>query len=71
MEQDRKADFIQAKSRSGAKCYSILIGSQTTETLRQFSDRIFSLSTTPTAKEGGEILADIYNDKNLLWGVGH
>jgi len=59
IEEDRKADFIQAKHRSGAKCYSVLIGSETTETVTQFSDKVFSLSASPNAREGGQILSEI------------
>ncbi len=59
IEEDRKADFIQAKRRSGAKCYSVLIGSETTETVKQFSDKVFSLSASPNAREGGQILSEI------------
>jgi uncharacterized protein with von Willebrand factor type A (vWA) domain len=59
IEEDRKADFIQAKRRSGAKCYSVLIGSATTETVKQFSDKVFSLSASPNAREGGQILSEI------------
>ncbi len=57
IEEDRKADFIQAKGRSGARCYSVLIGSETTETLKQFSDKVFSLPASPNAREGGQILS--------------
>ena len=59
IEEDKKADFIQAKRRSEAKCYSVLIGSETTETVKQFSDKVFYLTTTPNAREGGQILAEI------------
>jgi uncharacterized protein with von Willebrand factor type A (vWA) domain len=59
IEQHRKMEFIQAKSRSGAKCYSVLIGSDAVETVIQFSDKVFSLPTTPGAREGGQILAEI------------
>ena len=59
MDEDRKADFIQAKRRSGAKCYSVLIGSEATETVKQFSDKVFSLSASPNAREGGQILSEI------------
>jgi uncharacterized protein with von Willebrand factor type A (vWA) domain len=59
IEEDRKADFIQVKRRSGAKCYSVLIGSETTETVKQFSDKVFSLPASPNAREGGQILSEI------------
>ncbi|MBI2231478.1 MAG: hypothetical protein HYU46_20560, partial [Deltaproteobacteria bacterium] len=59
IEEDEKVDFIQAKTRTGAKCYSVLIGSETTETVKQFSDKVFSLPATPNAREGGQILAEI------------
>ena len=54
-----KADFIRAKTRSGAKCYSVLIGSETTETVKQFSDKVFSLTAIPTSHDGGQILSEI------------
>jgi uncharacterized protein with von Willebrand factor type A (vWA) domain len=59
IEDDRKTDFIQAKRRSGAKCYSVLIGSETTDTVKQFSDKFFSLSASPNAREGSQILSEI------------
>ncbi len=59
IEKDRKADFIQAKHRSRAKCYSVIIGSETAETVTQFSDKVFSLSASPNAREGGQILSEI------------
>jgi uncharacterized protein with von Willebrand factor type A (vWA) domain len=59
MEDNPKTEFIQAKNRSGGRCYSVLIGSDATETVRQFSDKVFFLSTTPTAREGGQILAEL------------
>ncbi len=59
IEETEKADFIRAKTRSGAKCYSVLIGSEATETVKQFSDKVFSILTTPTAREGGQILSEI------------
>jgi uncharacterized protein with von Willebrand factor type A (vWA) domain len=59
IEEDEKVEFIRAKTRSGAKCYSVLIGSETTKTVKQFSDKVFSLPTTPGAREGGQILAEI------------
>jgi uncharacterized protein with von Willebrand factor type A (vWA) domain len=59
LSSDRRASFIATKARTGAKCYSVLIGSELTETVKQFSDRAFSLPTTPGAKHGGHILAEI------------
>jgi uncharacterized protein with von Willebrand factor type A (vWA) domain len=59
IEEAEKMDFIRAKTGTGAKCYSVLIGSETTETLKQFSDKVFSLSTLPNAREGGQILSEI------------
>jgi uncharacterized protein with von Willebrand factor type A (vWA) domain len=59
IEETERADFIRAKTRSGAKCYSVLIGSEATETVKQFSDKVFSLPTAPGAREGGQILAEI------------
>ena len=59
IEENEKADFIRAKTRSGAKCYSVLIGSETTETVKQFSDKVFSLATAPTTQDGGRILSEI------------
>lgn len=54
-----RATFDTVKNRSGAKCYTVLIESQATETVKQFSDRVFLLPTTPGAWEGGQILAEI------------
>ena len=59
IEEDRKADFIRVKLRSGAKCYSVLIGSETTETVNQFSDKVFSLAVAPTPRDAGQILSEI------------
>lgn len=59
LESDKRTAFIQAKSRSGAKCYSVLIGSKATETVKQFSDKVFSSATTPTSHDGGQILSEI------------
>jgi len=47
IEGDEKIDFIRTKTRSGAKCYSVLIGSEVTETIKQFSEKVFSLTQTP------------------------
>src|SRR6266498_6018492 len=58
-EEDEKVEFIRAKTRSGAKCYSVLIGSETTETVKQFSDKVFSLPTILTSSDGGQILSQI------------
>jgi uncharacterized protein with von Willebrand factor type A (vWA) domain len=59
IKEDTKADFIQAKSRSGARCLSVLIGSDVSDTVKQFSDKVFSLPTTPTPRDGGRILSGI------------
>jgi uncharacterized protein with von Willebrand factor type A (vWA) domain len=59
IEETERADFIRAKTHSGAKCYSVLIGSEATETVKQFSDKLFSLTVTPTSHDGGRILAEI------------
>jgi uncharacterized protein with von Willebrand factor type A (vWA) domain len=59
LESDKRTEFIQAKSSSGAKCYSVLIGSESTETVTKFSDKVFSLSASPNAREGGQILSEI------------
>jgi uncharacterized protein with von Willebrand factor type A (vWA) domain len=59
LEDERKTAFIQSKSRTGARCFSVLIGSETTETVTQFSDKVFSLSASPNAREGGQILSEI------------
>jgi len=56
---ERREAFLSAKSQSGARCFSVLIGSEATETVRQFSDKVFSLPTTPGAREGGQIVAEI------------
>lgn len=59
LSPEGRKTFLSAKSQSGARCFSVLIGSEATETVRQFSDRVFSLPTTPGAREGGQILAEI------------
>ena len=59
LEETERADFIRTKTGSGAKCYSVLIGSETTETVKQFSDKVFSLTATPTSRDGGQILSEI------------
>jgi len=59
LEDERKIAFIQAKSSSGARCFSVLIGSDATDTVKQFSDKVFSLPTTPTSRDGGQILSEI------------
>jgi len=56
---EKRQAFLAAKNQSGAKCYSVLIGSDATQTVKDFSDRLFSLPTTPGAKEGGQILTEI------------
>ena len=59
LEDEQKFEFIQAKSRSGARCFSVLIGSDATEIVKQFSDKVFSLSTALTSRDGGQILSEI------------
>src|SRR6266540_6376249 len=59
LEDERKTTFIQAKSSSGAKCFSVLIGSDATDTVKQFSDKVFSLPTILTSRDGGQILSQI------------
>ena len=59
IEEHQKGEFIQAKSRSGARCFSVLIGSDATDTVKQFSDKVFSLPTTLTSRDGGQILSEI------------
>jgi len=59
LEDERKTAFIQAKSSSGARCFSVLIGSDATETVTQFSDKVFSVSASPNARESGQILSEI------------
>src|SRR2546426_7335203 len=46
LEEDKRTEFIQAKSSSGARCFSVLIGSDVTDAVKQFSEKVFSLSTT-------------------------
>ena len=58
LEEERKAEFIQAKSSSGARCFSVLIGSDATDTVKQFSDKVFSLRH-PNVSDGGQILSEI------------
>ena len=59
IEEHRKMEFLQAKIRSGARCFSVLIGSDVTETVRQFSDKVFSLTTAPNPRDAGQILSEI------------
>jgi uncharacterized protein with von Willebrand factor type A (vWA) domain len=59
IEETERADFIRAKTRSGANCYSVLIGSEATETVKQFSDKVFSLAVAPTPRDAGQILSEI------------
>ena len=59
IEEHQKGEFIQAKSRSGARCFSVLIGSDATDTVKQFSDKVFSLPTALTSRDGGQILSEI------------
>lgn len=59
LETNKRTEFIQAKSLSGAKCYSVLIGSESTETVKQFSDKVFSLATAPHPRDAGQILSEI------------
>src|SRR5439155_26120440 len=59
LEEDERTEFIQAKSRSQARCFSVLIGSDTTDTVKQFSDKVFSLTTTPNPGDAGQILSEI------------
>jgi uncharacterized protein with von Willebrand factor type A (vWA) domain len=59
VEDERKTTFIQAKSSSGARGFSVLIGSDVTDTVKQFSDKVFTLSASPNAREGGQILSEI------------
>jgi len=59
IEEHQKVEFIQAKSRSGARCFSVLIGSDATEIVKQFSDKVFSLSTALTSRDAGQILSEI------------
>jgi hypothetical protein len=41
LEDERKTAFIQAKSSSGARCFSVLIGSDVTDPVKEFSDKRF------------------------------
>src|SRR5438094_7495650 len=59
IEEHQKVEFIQAKSRSGARCFSVLIGSDATDAVKQFSDKVFSLSTALTSRDAGQILSEI------------
>jgi uncharacterized protein with von Willebrand factor type A (vWA) domain len=59
IEEHQKMEFIQAKSQSGTRCFSVLIGSETTDTVKHFSDKVFSLSTTPNPRDAGQILSEI------------
>jgi uncharacterized protein with von Willebrand factor type A (vWA) domain len=59
LENERKTAFIQAKNSSGSRCYSVLIGSDATETVKQFSDKVLSLTTAPSPRDAGQILSEI------------
>jgi uncharacterized protein with von Willebrand factor type A (vWA) domain len=59
LDDERKTAFIQAKGSSGARCFSVLIGSDATETVKQFSDKVFSLTTAPNPRDAGQILSEI------------
>jgi uncharacterized protein with von Willebrand factor type A (vWA) domain len=59
LEDEQKLEFIQAKSRCGARCFSVLIGSDATKIVKQFSDKVFSLSTALTSRDAGQILSEI------------
>ena len=59
LEDERKTTFIQAKSSSGARCFSVLIGSDATDAVKRFSDKVFSLTTAPNPRDGGQILSEI------------
>jgi uncharacterized protein with von Willebrand factor type A (vWA) domain len=59
LEAERKTAFIQAKSSSGARCFSVLIGSDATDAVKQFSDQVFSLATAPDPRDAGQILSEI------------
>jgi uncharacterized protein with von Willebrand factor type A (vWA) domain len=59
LEEDKRTEFIQAKSSSGARCFSVLIGSDATEAVKQFSDKVFSLTTALTSRDAGQILSEI------------
>jgi uncharacterized protein with von Willebrand factor type A (vWA) domain len=56
---EENTELIQAKSGSGARCFSVLIDSDATDTVKQFSDKVFSLPTTLTSRDGGQILSEI------------
>jgi len=56
---ERKTAFIQAKSSAGARCFGILISSDVTDTVNQFSDKVFSLNTAPNPRDAGQILSEI------------
>ncbi len=59
LDDEPKTTFIQAKSSSGARCFSVLIGSDVTDAVKQFSDRVFSLTTAPNPRDAGQILSEI------------
>jgi uncharacterized protein with von Willebrand factor type A (vWA) domain len=59
LEDESKTPFIHAKRSSRARCFSVLIGSEITETVKQFSDRIFALSMVPNPCDAGHILSEI------------
>ena len=59
VDDERKTAFIQAKNSSGARCFSVLIGSDVTDAVKQFSDKVLSLTTTPNPRDAGQILSEI------------
>src|SRR6266705_5193875 len=54
LEVERKTTFIQAKSSSGARCFSVLIGSDVADAVKRFSDKVFSLTTAPNPGDAGQ-----------------
>jgi len=59
VDDETTTPFIQAKNSSGARCFSVLIGSDVTETVKQFSDKVFSLTIAPNPRDAGQILSEI------------
>src|SRR5215510_3229311 len=59
VDDETTTPFIQAKNSSGARSFGVLIGSDATETVKQFSDKVFSLTTAPNPRDAGQILSEI------------
>ena len=48
-ERSKRGNLFRRRVGSGARCFSVLIGSDATDTVKQFSDKVFSLTATPNS----------------------